>query len=278
MQSILEFKKFKKNNKKISMVTCYESWSAKLISQTEVDCILVGDSLGMLSHGFETTVNTTEEMMILHTAAVARSCRNKFIISDFPFMTADLSPSKSIQFARKLIQNGAQGVKIEGFLGRTKLIKKLTDSDIPVMGHLGLTPQSINKLGGYKVQGRVKEQANKIKDQAQKLFEAGCFAIVLECVPNILAQQISDKLPIPIIGIGAGVDVDGQVLVLHDLLGLQTELNPKFVRKFLDGQQLIKDALNNYNKEVKQNSFPNKNESYSYEDNKESSPSTKLSV
>lgn len=256
MNTILDFKKKKVNNEKITMITCYDHAFAKLIATSNIDCVLVGDSLAQVIHGHSTTLKATSKLMALHTASVVRGLPNKFIVTDMPF----LSTRKGLKYAMDCIdiimRSGAQAIKIEGADGHLDLIKHIVESGIPVMGHLGLTPQSIHQLGGPKVQGKKTEQANKILEDALALQKSGCFSLVLECVPSSLAKEVSQQLEIPTIGIGAGPDTDGQVLVLQDMLGMNPDFSPKFLKKYLNGAELITAALNQYVLEVKEVTFP----------------------
>ncbi len=260
--NILDFAKKKENNEKISMITCYDYTSARILARTSVDCILVGDSLAMTMYGFKDTISATLQMMSMHTAAVSRGADNKFIIGDLPFLSYRKSISKSVSAAHDLMKAGAHAVKLEGALGNIKLIRHLTESGIPVMGHLGLTPQSINILGGLKVQGKTDESANQLYEQASALQDAGCFSIVLECVPTELAKKITQSLIIPIIGIGAGPYTDGQVLVWQDLLGLQNEFKPKFLKVYVDGLTHLATGIENYVNEVKNCEYPQNEHCY----------------
>lgn len=254
--NILQFNEKKQQREKISMVTCYDFTSACLLATTEVDCLLVGDSVAMTMHGFKDTLSATIEMMTLHTAAVARGARDKFIVSDLPFMSYRKSLNKSISAVEALMRAGAHAVKLEGASGNLKLIRHLSESGVPVMGHLGLTPQFVHHLGGYRVQGKTEAQAIKLKQDACLLQEAGCFAIVLECVPSKLAAEITRELSIPTIGIGAGPDTDGQVLVFQDVLGLNAAFKPKFVKAFTDGYQHLKQSIEKFVADVKTGEFP----------------------
>lgn len=262
MKTITEFKKMKSGGEKISVVTCYDYWSAQIIDETNVDAVLVGDSASMVMHGFESTVNAEIEMMRYHVAAVKRGLKNKFLIADLPFLEHRKGFEQLILSIDKLMKAGAQAVKIEGAEGNIEMINQLTSTGIPVMGHLGLTPQSVHQFGGFKLQGKEEAASKKIFEDAVQLQQAGCFSIVLEMIPSALAKKITDELEIPTIGIGAGLDTDGQVLVLQDLLGMNKNFNPKFVRKYLSGFELIKDALNNFSTDIKENKFPTKEESY----------------
>ena len=257
-----EFISRKQQGKPISMITCYDSWSAAIIAETELDCILVGDSASMVMHGYESTIQATIEMMISHTSAVRRGAPNAFIIGDMPFLSNRVSLDIVLDNIRQLMQAGANGVKLEGARGNLETIMHIVDSGVPVMGHLGLTPQSVNQLGGYRVQGKKEHSRTELLNEALQLEKSGCFAIVLECVPAALGREIADRLTIPIIGIGAGNGVDGQVLVLQDMLGMGTGKDPKFVRRYLDGAKLIGDALNQYHQDVVTKTFPSQKESY----------------
>ncbi len=260
MKSILEFGKMKATGKKISVVTCYDFWSAKIIDDSNIDAVLVGDSGAMVMHGFETTINAEINMMCYHVAAVKRATK-KFIIADLPFLEHKKGKENLFNSIDLLFKAGANAIKIEGADGNLEMINELTQSGIPVMGHLGLVPQSINQLGGYKKQGSNEKSFNKIFDDSLKLQDAGCFSIVLEMVPSDLSKKITNKLEIPTIGIGAGAETDGQVLVLTDLLGMDKDFHPKFVRKYLQGYNLILEALNTYNDDVKKKNFPSLRES-----------------
>ena len=262
MKTIQEFQILKNEGRKISLITCYDYWSARIIDESDIDAVLVGDSAAMVMHGFETTVNAELEMMYWHVAAVKRGLKNKFLIADLPFLIHKKEISQLVDSVDRLMKAGAQAVKIEGANGNTELIKHLVEAGVPVMGHLGLTPQSVHKLGGFKLQGKEEHSAEKIFQDAISLQQAGCFSIVLEMIPAEVAKKVTDELEIPTIGIGAGPFTSGQVLVLHDLLGVNKNFNPKFVRKYLNGYDLIQGALNNFNKDVKENKFPQPNESY----------------
>lgn len=262
MNTVGNFLQYKNDGKKISMVTCYDSWSAKIIENTNVDAVLVGDSTAMVMHGYENTINADVNMMAFHTSAVSRGVKNKFIVSDIPFLAHLKGRNNLIESVDKLFKAGAQAVKLEGAENSLSDIEFLVKSGIPVMGHLGMTPQSVHKFGGFKIQGRENEDANNILTEAKKLEDVGCFSIVLEMLPSELAKNITEILSIPTIGIGAGKDTSGQILVLQDLLGLSNGFNPKFLRKYLDGGKLIENALNEYNDDVKNENFPSLEESY----------------
>jgi 3-methyl-2-oxobutanoate hydroxymethyltransferase len=260
--NIFEFQKLKLNKQKLSMVTCYDYWSAKIISESHINLILVGDSAANIMHGHNTTLPISIEMMALHVSAVSKGAPNKFIIADMPFLSYRKDLTTNMNNIEVLMKAGAHAIKIEGAIGNYELIDHCKASGVPVMGHLGLTPQSINMLGGFKVQGKTKEQAEIILEQSLKLESAGCFSLVMECVPSSLGKTVSEKLNIPVIGIGAGPDTDGQVLVMHDLLGLSDQFKPKFLRKFLDGKSLFLEAFNSYHKSVVNKDFPSVEESY----------------
>ena len=262
MKTIQDFQIMKNEKKKISLVTCYDYWSARIIDESDIDAVLVGDSAAMVMHGFETTVNAELEMMCYHIEAVKRGLKNKFLIGDLPFLAHRKNLNYLMESVDRFMKAGAQAVKIEGADGNLEMIEHLVKSGVPVMGHLGLTPQSVHQLGGFKLQGKDELTAKKIFQDSLLLQQAGCFSIVLEMIPAEAAKKITDELEIPTIGIGAGPFTSGQVLVLQDLLGLNKNFNPKFVRKYLDGYDLIKTALNNFNKDIKEEKFPGINESY----------------
>jgi 3-methyl-2-oxobutanoate hydroxymethyltransferase len=254
---IHDFKRKKEEQQKIAMITCYDYPSACIVAESNVDCVLVGDSVAMAVHGYETTIMATIEMMVLHTHAVARGLKQQFLVSDLPFLSHKSSLTQTIEHVKNLLRAGAQAIKIEGADADTcQTISYLVNAGIPVMGHIGLTPQSIHQLGGYKVQGKSQEQAEALIQHALRLQAAGCFALVIECVPQQLAHDITQTLNIPTIGIGAGSDTDGQVLVWHDMLGLQTDFNPKFVKRYIQGKEIVLNALNSYTQQVQQISFP----------------------
>ncbi len=260
--NINQLLKMKQDNKPISMLTCYDYSFAKIINQSQVEMVLVGDSAAMVMHGQHSTLPISCKMMAHHVAAVAKGATDKFIVADLPFLSYRKSLSKNMQAVEKLMKAGAHAIKLEGYAGNKKLIKNCVNSGIPVMGHLGLTPQSVNALGGYKVQGKDKKAEKRLLKQAIKLQKAGCFAIVLECVPSALAAKITQSLAIITIGIGAGKSTDGQVLVLQDMLGMSTDFKPKFVKHYLNLEQQMLAAFNQYHNEVKQQIFPSPKESY----------------
>lgn len=258
-----DFKKKKLQQKKITMLTCYDYPSARIIAESSLDCVLVGDSVAMVVHGHDSTVMATMEMMILHTQAVARGLQQQFLISDLPFLCHRLPHGETIHNVRQLMQAGAHAIKIEGGDPKTcALISDLVSAGVPVLGHLGLTPQSVHQLGGYRVQGKEAAQADLILEQAKNLEIAGCTAIVLECIPHELAKTITDALSIPTIGIGAGFETDGQVLVWHDLLGMQDEFKPRFVKHYAKTKVVMLDAINTYISQVQQLEFPSHDYSF----------------
>ncbi len=254
--NIFDFQNMKENNQKISMVTCYDFWSAQIISQSNIDCILVGDSAAMVMHGHKTTLPATTEMMIQHCEAVVKGASNKFIIGDMPFCSYRKGLDHTMNAIDGIMKVGCHAIKLEGAGDNVPMIEHIVKSGVPVMGHLGLTPQSVHALGGFKVQGKTVDAANEILREAQSLQEAGCFAIVLECVPYLLAKLVTETLDIPTIGIGAGPFTSGQVLVLQDLLGFNHH-KPKFLKTYAQGFDLIKSSLNQYNDDVKNITFPN---------------------
>ncbi len=262
MKTILDFQKKKLSGQKITMVTCYDSTFAQLIAGSEIDAVLVGDSLAQVMHGHKTTLKTSTNIMALHTAAVVRGIGEKFVVADMPFLSTRKGLRYSMDQVEKLMKAGANAIKIEGADGHIPLIKYIVESGVPVMGHLGLTPQSIHQLGGPKIQGRTSDSASKILEDSAALEEAGCFSLVLECVPAVLSTKITEKLKIPSIGIGAGPSTDGQILVLQDMLGMNKSFSPKFLKKFLSGADLITEALNSYVAEVSTQDFPTKEHSY----------------
>ena len=255
--NIHDFKHKKEQNKKISMLTCYDYPSACIVAESNVDCVLVGDSVAMAVHGHHSTIMATMEMMVLHTASVARGLAQQFLISDLPFLCHRVSHADTIQNVKKLLQAGAHAVKIEGAdKDVCQTIHYLVTAGIPIMGHIGLTPQSIHQLGGYKVQGKNPSQAEDLLLQAKQLEAAGCFALVIECVPQQLAKTITNTLTIPTIGIGASVETDGQVLVWHDMLGLQTTFKPRFLKQFAHGKDVFLAAINAYVEQVERADYP----------------------
>jgi 3-methyl-2-oxobutanoate hydroxymethyltransferase len=265
--TITEIKEMKQRKEKIPMLTAYDYVTAKMVDEAGVPLILVGDSLGMVMLGYESTIPVTMEEMIHHTKAVVRGATKALIIGDMPFMTYHVSISDALHNAAEFIQEGgAQAVKLEGGEVVADKVRRLVDCGIPVMGHIGLTPQSIHQLGGFKVRGKAVEEAKKLLNDARILEEAGAFAIVLECTPAPLSKLITQKLAIPTIGIGAGPDCDGQVQVISDILGLYTDFVPKHAKQYARLAGEIKAAVSSYISEVKSLSFPTMEQSYTMDE------------
>jgi len=260
--SVRDFARWKDEARPISMVTCYDSTSAALVARSSIDAILVGDSLAMTIHGHPDTLPATSDVMALHVAAVRRGAPDAFVVADLPFLAHRGSIDRTLDTVAAVYRAGAQAVKIEGAADRAAIHRHLVDSGVAVMGHLGLTPQSVHGLGGFRVQGRGDDAAAQLARAAHEVEDAGCFALVLEAVPADLARRITDELTIPTIGIGAGDGTSGQVLVWQDLLGLSAGDRPRFVRTFLDGADLVTAALDRYDAAVKSGAFPNPEESY----------------
>jgi 3-methyl-2-oxobutanoate hydroxymethyltransferase len=244
------------------MVTCYDYSFARVLASSPVDGILVGDSVAMVMHGHPSTVTASLEMMRIHTEAVARGAGGKFIVADMPFLSFRKGVAAALDAAHVLMSAGANAVKLEGVDGHEDVVERLVQSGIPVMGHVGLQPQSVQAYGGYRVQGRSEETAREIARHARVLEQLGAFAVVLECIPAKLAAEITAALRIPTIGIGAGADCDGQILVLQDLLGMNTGRRPKFARTFSDGAHAVMEAVANFDEAVKAGTFPAVEESY----------------
>ena len=254
----------KKKGKKIVMLTAYDAPTASILSEVGVDMILVGDSVGNSLLGYESTIPVTLEDIIHHSAAVARARPNCFIIGDMPFMSYKVSAQQALENCGLMLQEGgAEAVKIEGGTETiVDIVRSLVDAGIPVMGHIGLTPQSIFQLGGYRIQGRTAEMAEMLVEQAKQLEEAGAFSMVIELVPSETARLITESVNIPTIGIGAGPHCDGQVLVLWDMLGLFEDFKPKFVKKYANVRDLIKNAVSEYSEEVREGKFPDEEHSF----------------
>ena len=265
--SITEIKDMKRRSEKIPMLTAYDYVTAKMVDEAGVPLILVGDSLGMVMLGYESTIPVTIEDMIHHTKAVVRGAKRALVVGDMPFMTYHLSVSDALYNATRFIQTGgAQAVKLEGGEVVADTVRRLVDCGIPVMGHIGLTPQSVHQLGGFKVRGKGVVEAQKILDDARILEEAGAFAVVLECTPAPLSRLITAKLTIPTIGIGAGPDCDGQVQVISDILGLYTDFVPKHAKQYARLAAEIRQAVADYISEVKSLSFPTEAQSYAMDE------------
>lgn len=261
------FKESKKNGEKLTMLTAYDYTTAKLLDESGVDSILVGDSLGMVVLGYDDTLSVTMEDMIHHSAAVARGAKNALIVTDMPFMSYQTSVYDAVVNAGRLVKEGkAQAVKLEGGIEFCEHIKAIVKASIPVCAHIGLTPQSINTFGGFKVQGKGKQEAQRLLDEARAVEEAGAFAVVLECVPAKLAKKISESISIPTIGIGAGAGCDGQVLVYQDMLAMYSDFKPKFVKQYAQIGSVMKDAFRQYIDEVKSGAFPSKEHTFKIDD------------
>jgi 3-methyl-2-oxobutanoate hydroxymethyltransferase len=256
------FHRFKSEGRKLSMVTCYDYSFARLLSRTGIDAILVGDSVAMVMHGHGTTLQATLDMMRVHTEAVVRGALGKFIVTDMPFLSYRKGVNAALDAAHVLMAAGANAVKLEGVIGHEDVVQRLVESGIPVMGHLGLQPQSVHRYGGYRVQAREDFEAKEVVQQALLLESLGAFAIVLECIPARVAMEVTRTLNIPTIGIGAGAHCDGQILVLQDLLGLNADFQPKHARRFGDIGTAVKAALDLYDSEVKSGKFPADRESF----------------
>ena len=260
MKTITDFARAKRELQPIVMLAAYDALMARIVAVSEADAILVGDSVAMVVHGHSSTVHATLEMMVAHVAAVRRGAPDFLVVADMPFLSVRRGVAAATEAAGALMQAGATAVKIEGVSGHEDVIAHLVASGIPVMGHLGLTPQSVNQFGGYRVQGRAPADAQRLRREAQKLEELGAFAVVLECVPALLATKITEERAIPTIGIGAGVGTSGQVLVLSDLLGLDAQFQPRFVRRYAEGHALVRDAVNQFARDVRAAQFPAREE------------------
>lgn len=247
-----------KSKARIGMLTAYDYPSAKIADAAGADILLVGDSLGMVVLGYPDTLSVTVEDMLHHTRAVVRGAKTALIVGDMPYLSYHVSLEESVRNAGRFIQAGAHAVKVEGAkASRIKTIEAILDAEIPVMGHIGLTPQSVNALGGFKLQGKNADDARRLLDEAIALERAGCFSLVLECVPTELAAMITEQITIPTIGIGAGPSCDGQVLVYHDVLGMYDGHTPKFVRKYANAAVDLQKALEAFLSDVRDGSFPN---------------------
>jgi len=261
--TVKTFLKMKQRGEKIAVLTAYDFFTAKILDDIGIDSILVGDSANMVFYGAKDTLSISMDQMIYHTQAVSKAAKRALVIGDMPFLSYQTSVSDAILNAgRFLKEGGAHGVKIEGGLEMKDTVKRLIEVGIPVMGHIGMTPQSIEKFGGYSVQGKDEKKAEYLLESAKALEDAGCFSIVLECIPRELAKKISSTLKIPTIGIGAGIDCDGQVLVVNDILGLYEEFKPKFVRRYTELAKEMRKACKNFIDDVKTKKYPSEEESY----------------
>lgn len=266
-KTVLTFQKAKAEGRKLTMLTAYDYSTAKLVDEAGIDSILVGDSLGNTILGYEDTLSVTMEDMIHHGAAVARGAKNALVVVDMPFMSYQVSVEEAVRNAGRLMKEGRAGaVKLEGGASVCPQIKAIVDAGIPVMAHLGLTPQSINAFGGFKVQGKTEAAAKKLIEDAKLVQEAGAFALTLEAVPSKLATLITKQLDIPTIGIGAGAGCDGQILVNQDMLGTFSDFTPKFVKRYADIGELMKSAYRAYIEDVQSGAFPTKENEYEVDD------------
>jgi 3-methyl-2-oxobutanoate hydroxymethyltransferase len=255
--TVLTLAEKKARGERISQLTCYDYSTARLMDEAGIDTILVGDSLGMTMQGYEDTLSVTMEEMIVYGRSVSRACRSAFVVVDMPFMSYQVSVEQAVTNAGRLMKEGrANAVKLEGGASVAAQIKAITDAGIPVMAHLGLTPQSINAFGGYKVQGKTEAAAKKLLEDAKAVEAAGAFSVVLECVPSALAAMVTKSLSIPTIGIGAGSDCDGQILVYQDLLGMFSDFTPKFVKRYAEIGSAMKEAFKAYIADVQSSAFP----------------------
>jgi len=262
-KTILDIQKMKADGEKISVLTCYDYPMACIMDSCGIDVILVGDSAGVVVAGHENTLPVTMDEMVFHTQAVMRAQPKALVVTDMPFLSYQIDEASARANAGRLIKEaGSAAVKLEGGANVAGVIRTIVDMDVPVMAHIGLTPQSIHRMGGYRVQGKREEQAEQLLDDARAVEAAGAFAVVLEGIPSRLARRITDELSIPTIGIGAGPSCDGQVLVIHDILGLCEKYSPKFVKKYADVKTVIADAVANYITEVKEGSFPDEGHSF----------------
>ncbi len=265
--TVTTLQKQKINGDKITMLTCYDYSTAKLIEQAGIETVLVGDSLGQVVLGYPDTISVTMEDMIHHTAAVSRGLESTFLIADLPFMSYQTSDYDALVNAGRLMKEGhANAVKLEGGVKRRSTIEKIVSAGIPVCAHIGLTPQSVNALGGFKIAGKSEEAAKNLLEDAKAVEEAGAFMVVLECVPAALAKKITESISIPTIGIGSGADCDGQVLVYQDMLGMFTDFVPKFVKHFSNVGQVMTEAFEQYRNQVKAKQFPAAEHTYKIED------------
>jgi 3-methyl-2-oxobutanoate hydroxymethyltransferase len=265
--TINQVKQMKQKGEKITMLTAYDYSTARIIDEVGIPLILVGDSLGMVVLGYESTIPVTMEEMLHHTKAVVRGTKQTMVVGDMPFMTYHISVSDALRNAARFIQEGgAQAVKLEGGITVAEKVRNIVNCGIPVMGHIGLTPQSIHQLGGYKVQGKTEEAAVGLLEDARVLEQAGAFAIVLETVPSPLATLITKGVSIPTIGIGAGIGCDGQVQVISDILGSFTDFVPKHAKQYAKLADIIRAAITEYDREVKAGSFPTEEQSFSMDE------------
>jgi len=255
--TVLDIQRFKQEGRKISMLTAYDVQIARILDACEIDMILVGDSLGNVILGFENTLPVSMDDMVRHTQAVVRGRTSAFVVADMPFMSYQVSCEEALRNAGRLVKEaGAEAVKVEGGVNAAPVIRAIAQADIPVMAHIGLTPQSVHRMGGFRVQGREEQQRQKLLADAMAVEEAGAFSVVLECIPADLSAEITEQISIPTIGIGAGRECDGQVLVINDVLGLSGPFRPKFVKQYVQLEDIIKKAVGEYIEEVRGGLFP----------------------
>jgi 3-methyl-2-oxobutanoate hydroxymethyltransferase len=261
--TVKSFTKFKQRGEKIAMLTAYDFFTARILDEIGIDSVLVGDSANMVFYGSPNTLSITMDQMIYHTKAVSTAVKRALVIADMPFLSYQASTEHAVSNAgRFLKEGGADAVKMEGGLEMVDTIKRVIEVGIPVMGHIGLTPQSINKFGGYTVRGKSEEEREYLLESAKKLEQVGCFSVLVESVPKRLAEEITHSLKVPTIGIGAGIGCDGQVLVINDILGLFEDFKPKFVRRYAELGKDIRAACRNFLEDVKSGKFPSEEESY----------------
>ena len=262
-RTVLDLQKMKESGEKISVLTAYDFPFARLMDQAGIDVILVGDSVGSVVSGYDTTLPVTMEEMLYHTRAVVRGSEQALIVADMPFLSYQIDETEARRNAGLLVkEGGAHAVKLEGGVNVADTIRTIVNMDIPVVGHIGLTPQSVHRMGGYRIQGRAEAQAQQLLADARAVADAGAFAMVLEGIPAALAKEITETVSIPTIGIGAGVDCSGQVLVIHDILGLCDKYSPKFVKRYADISGTIRDGIDAYIREVKDGVFPAEEHSF----------------
>ena len=279
MNTPAQFAAAKRRGEKIVFVTCYDAPTARLVAGSEVDAVLVGDSVAMAVHGFRDTVAADVPMMALHTAAVRRGLGPEgFVVADLPFLSHRRGRGALMRAVEALVRAGANAVKLEGVDGSEADIRHIVESGVPVMGHIGLTPQHVHALGGFNYQGKSPEAAAALRDQAQRLQDCGVFSLVIECVPRSVAAGITRSLAVPTIGIGAGPDCDGQVLVITDLLGLDPGFKPRFVRRYLDAATLVSSALDAYARDVKGGRFPGPQETFGGEESDAAPPARRAAA
>ncbi len=275
--TIQTLRKMKQAGERIAMLTAYDATFARLLDRAGVDALLVGDSLGMVIQGHDTTLPVTMDQMVYHCSMVARGAETAHLVGDLPFGAYQASADEAVKNAMRLVaEGGMEAVKLEGGAEYAEVIARIVRAGVPVMGHIGLTPQSVHKLGGYVVQGRSEEKAQKLLADAQALEKAGCYALVLEMMPAELAAEITRSVSIPVIGIGAGAGCDGQVLVCYDLLGMNPEFSPRFVKKYLDLGVAIRDAVMRYCDDVRHGAFPGPEHSFGNEPQKPAAPVVQL--